>query len=144
MMVLKDIALNQERYQHPYIQHNSKFVSIPKDELDPHTITLDEAIVLIHAKRKADAEKTIKLFEQDENVQVLNGRWGPYIKAAKRNIKIPKDKDPASLTYEECLELIENAPPPRRRKPKPRGGSSRSGVFGFTGAIGRARTDRSD
>lgn len=94
----------------PYVRHNSKFVSIKKDEDDPATIDLERAIVLIEDKREADRNKIIKTFDQDEAVQVLNGRWGPYIGFNKQNIKIPKETVAADLTYEECLELIKKAP----------------------------------
>ncbi|MGE0773180.1 MAG: type I DNA topoisomerase [Cyclobacteriaceae bacterium] len=93
----------------PYVLHNKKFVSIPKEE-DPYTITLERAIDLLKAKRDADANKTIKLFDANPDVQVLNGRYGPYIKVGKKNVKIPKGKEPAELTLEECLTLAENAP----------------------------------
>lgn len=98
----------------PYVLHNKKFVSIPKEE-DPYTITFDRAVELIKAKRIADANKTIKLFDENPDIQVLNGRFGPYIKAGKKNVKIPKDKDPKELTLEECLTLAENAPERRGR-----------------------------
>ncbi|NNC94401.1 MAG: type I DNA topoisomerase [Chitinophagales bacterium] len=97
----------------PYVMHNSKFVSIPKD-MDPYTISFEEAVELIQAKRKADAEKMIHDFK-DEEIQVLNGRYGPYIKHEKRNYKIPKDKEAKELTVEECLDIIKNAPPPKKR-----------------------------
>jgi DNA topoisomerase-1 len=93
----------------PYIRHESKFYSLPKT-LDPHTVTAEEAIDLIQAKRKADAEKLIKSFPENPDVQVLNGRFGPYICAGKKNVKIPKGKEPAALSLEECLELAEQAP----------------------------------
>jgi DNA topoisomerase-1 len=93
----------------PYVRHDGKFVSIPKGE-DPLDITADRAIELIEAKRKADREKFIKGFEEDENVQVLNGRWGPYIKFGKKNVKIPKDQEPTELTYQDCVELAEKTP----------------------------------
>ncbi|MCB0488028.1 MAG: type I DNA topoisomerase [Cyclobacteriaceae bacterium] len=98
----------------PYVLHNKKFVSIPKEE-DPYTITFDRAVELIKEKRIADANKTIKLFDENPDIQVLNGRFGPYIKAGKKNVKIPKDKDPKELTLEECLTLAENAPERRGR-----------------------------
>src|SRR5690606_11647082 len=81
----------------PYVLHDKKFVSIPKEE-DPYTITLDRAIELIQNKRIADANKTIKTFDENPDIQVLNGRFGPYIKAGKKNVKIPKDKEPKDLT----------------------------------------------
>jgi DNA topoisomerase I len=93
----------------PYVRHDSKFVSLTKED-DPMTVTLERAIELIEQKRKADAERHIKSFDENPDVQVLNGRYGPYIKVGKKNVKIPKDKDPKSLTLEECLELEKNTP----------------------------------
>lgn len=93
----------------PYVSHDKKFVSIPKD-LDPYTITYDKAVELIHNKRIADANRTIKTFPENADIQVLNGRFGPYIKAGTKNVKIPKDKVPEELTLEECVELAANAP----------------------------------
>ncbi len=93
----------------PYVLHDKKYVSIPKDQ-DPYTISHEKAIELISAKRVADANKTIKLFEKNPDIQVLNGRFGPYIKAGKKNVKIPKGKEPADLTLEECVTLAEAAP----------------------------------
>jgi DNA topoisomerase-1 len=100
----------------PYVRYDGKFYSI-KNQYDPHDIEIDEAIVAIEAKKKADAEKTIKTFEENPEFQILNGRWGPYLKAGKENIRIPKDRDPASLTFEECIQLAEEA----KTKPKRRG-----------------------
>jgi DNA topoisomerase I len=98
----------------PYVLHDKKFVSIPKDT-DPYTIILEKAIELIEAKRVADANKTIKVFEENPDIQILNGRFGPYIKAGKKNVKIPKGKTPADLTLEECITLAENAPEKKGR-----------------------------
>jgi len=98
----------------PYVRHDGKFVSIKKED-DPMTITKERSIELIEEKRKADRERLILSFEENKDVQVLNGRYGPFIKIAKDNFKIPKDKDPASLTLTECLEIAENAPPKKRR-----------------------------
>lgn len=94
----------------PYIRHNNIFVSLKKDIDDPATIDLERAIELIEAKRESDRNKIIKIFENDEEVQILNGRWGPYISYQKNNIRIPKDLDAANLCYEDCLKLIEKAP----------------------------------
>jgi DNA topoisomerase-1 len=105
----------------PYVRYDGKFYSI-KEQYDPHEIEIDEAIAAIEAKKKSDAEKLIKSFEENPEFQILNGRWGPYIKAGKENIKIPKDRDPASLTLEECIELAEEA----KTKPKRRGRFSKS------------------
>jgi len=102
------VVINIGRFG-PYVLHNKKFVSIPKEE-DPYLITKEKAIELIKAKREADANRTIKLFEENPDVQVLNGRFGPYIKVGKKNVKIPKDREPQDLTLEECLTLAENAP----------------------------------
>lgn len=93
----------------PYVSHDKKFVSIPK-ELDPYTITYEKTVELIQNKRIADANRTIKLFPENPDIQVLNGRFGPYIKAGTKNVKIPKDKEPKELTLEECVELAANAP----------------------------------
>ncbi|MHC2990637.1 DNA topoisomerase I [Pontibacter sp. HJ8] len=98
----------------PYISHNSKFYSLPKT-MDPHTITAEEAVALIEAKRKADAEKLIKDFPENPDVQVLNGRYGPYIVAGKKNVKIPKGKEPSELTLQECLDLAEQTPEKKGR-----------------------------
>ncbi|MEP2772275.1 MAG: type I DNA topoisomerase [Fulvivirga sp.] len=98
----------------PYVRHDGKFVSIPKED-DPYTIDEARAIELIKAKREADANKHIKSFEENSDVQVLNGRYGPYIKVGRKNVKIPKDKKPEDLTLEECLELAEKAPAKKGR-----------------------------
>jgi DNA topoisomerase I len=98
----------------PYLRHKGKFYSLGKED-DPLNVPIERSIEIIDAKRKQDAEKTIKNFEEDETMQVLNGRYGPYIKAGKKNVKIPKDKTPEDLTYEECKELAENAPEKKGR-----------------------------
>ncbi len=98
----------------PYVLHDKKFVSIPKGE-DPYTITPARAVELIQAKREADANRLIKAFEGNAGIQILNGRFGPYIKAGKKNVKIPKGKAPEELTLEECVTLAENAPEKKGR-----------------------------
>lgn len=105
----------------PYIRHDSKFVSLGKD-YDPYTVELNTAIELIEAKREEDRNRIIQIFEEEE-IQVLNGRWGPYISFKKKNYKIPKDKDPKELTLEECKDFIENPIKPQRKtkaKAKPK------------------------
>ncbi len=99
----KDMTIGIGRFG-PYIRHNSAFYSLPK-ELDPLEVTEEEAINIIHEKRKKDAEKLIKAFDEDPTVKVLNGRFGPYIEFGKQNVKIPKGKEPKELTFEECKEL---------------------------------------
>jgi DNA topoisomerase-1 len=89
----------------PYIKHGNKFVSIPKSE-NPLEITIERATELILEKRVADQNKEIKTFEE-EGIYILNGRYGPYISHKKKNFKIPKSVDPASLTLEMCKEIIE-------------------------------------
>ncbi|MBP9927147.1 MAG: type I DNA topoisomerase [Cyclobacteriaceae bacterium] len=106
----KTVVANIGRFG-PYVLHDKKFVSIPKGE-DPYTITYDRAIELIHAKRELDANRLIKSFASEGNteIEILNGRFGPYIKAGKKNVKIPKGKEPSELTLEECITLAANAP----------------------------------
>lgn len=112
----KEVSANVGRFG-PYVRHDGKFVSLKvKEGDDPMTIELDRAIELIEAKRKADREKLIKKFDENENVQVLNGRYGPYIKFEKQNVRIPKETEPASLTYEQCVALAEED----KKKPKKR------------------------
>ncbi len=101
----------------PYIKHNNFFFSIPKEE-NPYTLSLEQAIVIIENKRKFDAEKHIKSFEENKNIQILNGRWGPYIKAEKKNIRIPKTTDPKSLTLKDCLNLIATSAEKKIKKKK--------------------------
>ncbi|PZR06338.1 MAG: DNA topoisomerase I, partial [Flavobacterium psychrophilum] len=98
----------------PYVLHDKKFVSIPKGE-DPYTITPERAIELIENKRVADANKTIKTFAENADIVVLNGRFGPYIKAGKKNVKIPKGKEPSELTLEECVALADATPEKKGR-----------------------------
>jgi DNA topoisomerase-1 len=90
----------------PYIRHDNKFVSLPKGG-DPLEITAEEAIELIEAKEQKDREKVIKTFTEDPEVQVLNGRYGPYIAYRKKNYKIPKSQKPEELTLEQCRQIIE-------------------------------------
>ncbi|TLX70956.1 type I DNA topoisomerase [Labilibacter sediminis] len=90
----------------PYVRHDGKFVSLKKGVDDPLTIELERAIILIEEKRKADREKFIKSYDEDPEVQILNGRWGPYISYQKKNYKIPKDTDPKELSFEDCQKLI--------------------------------------
>jgi DNA topoisomerase I len=113
----KPVVVNIGRFG-PYVLHDKKFVSIPKGE-DPYTITPERAVELIEAKRLADANKLIKGFAEDADIQVLNGRFGPYIKAGKKNVKIPKGKEPSELTYEECVTLAAAAPEKRGRFGRP-------------------------
>ena len=98
----------------PYVRHKDKFYSLGRED-DPMTVGEKRAVELIEEKRKAEANKYIKVFDENPDIQVLNGRYGPYIKAGKKNVKIPKDKVPAELTLEECVTLAENAPEKKGR-----------------------------
>lgn len=90
----------------PYIRFDGKFTSIPK-EMSPAHITLEEAVELIEAKRREEANRIMKTFDEEPDLQILNGRYGPYIAFNKTNYKIPKTvTDPASLSLEECRTLI--------------------------------------
>ncbi len=94
----------------PYVKYGSKYVSIKKDSgLDPYTIELDAALQLVAEKKKADAEKIIRNWEE-EGIQILNGRYGPYMTDGNKNVKIPKDTDPKGYSLEECKKMIEEAP----------------------------------
>ena len=91
----------------PYVKYGSKYASLKED--DPYTVTLERALEVIRLKQEADANRLILDFPND-GIQVLNGRFGPYITDKKKNAKIPKDRDPKTLTLEECKALIEAAP----------------------------------
>jgi DNA topoisomerase-1 len=110
----------------PYVRHDGKFASLKKGVDDPMTIDLSRAIELIEEKRERDNKKTIKTFEEDKDLQVLNGRWGPYISYNKKNYKIPKDKDAAVLNYDECLELIKEGDKTKKTKSGKKTGSKSS------------------
>jgi len=90
----------------PYLKHQSQFYSLRPEQDNPMTINEERAIQLILEKREADKNKVIKTFEEDPSVQILNGRWGPYIKQKKSNFKIPKKTDAATLSYQDCLKII--------------------------------------
>lgn len=107
----KDVKASIGRFG-PYIQYDKSFVSIPKDK-DPYTITYDEALVLIKEKAEKDANRTILNFEA-EGIQVLNGRYGPYIKKGKDNYKIPKDKTADLLTLEDIQLIIGEQGPTKK------------------------------
>src|SRR5690606_18584627 len=89
----------------PYVRHYGKFVSLKKDVDDPLEIVLERAIELIEEKREKDNKKIIKAFEEEPGLQILNGRWGPYINFDGGNYKIPKTTEAASLSLEDCRKL---------------------------------------
>lgn len=103
----------------PYVRWNKTFVSLDEEAGDdPYTVEIDRAVELIKAKIEADKKAIIKTFVEDDTIRVLNGRYGPYIKAGRDNVKIPKDTEPESLTFEQITELVEahRAKPKRGRK----------------------------
>jgi DNA topoisomerase I len=108
----------------PYVKYGSKYASLKED--DPYTVTLERAREVIRLKQEADANRLIQDFPA-EGIQVLNGRYGPYITDRKKNAKIPKDRDPKVLTLEECRALLAAAP-------------ERGGRFGRWGKAKRAAT----
>ena len=101
----------------PYVKHGKEYASIPKD-LSPQEVSLQQAVQLIMNKREAEVQKIIKTFEEEPELQVLNGRFGPYICYQKQNYKIPRKLDAAALTLDECRAIIAdeaNASKPKRR-----------------------------
>ena len=101
----------------PYVKHHGKYYSLGKtDQLG--SLTQERAIELILAKRNMEANKFIKEFAENEAVKIVNGMYGPYIQIGKRNVKIPKGTEPASLTLEECLALGDAAPAPKKARKK--------------------------
>lgn len=103
----------------PYIRHNNAFYSLPKD-VDPHGVTTDTAIQIIQDKRQRDIEKVVKVFDENPDARIENGRWGPFIRFGKQNIKMPKGTDVASVTYADVLKWAEAGD----KKPKKKGKKS--------------------
>ena len=102
----KEVSVGAGRFG-PYIKHDGKYVSLPKDE-DPLKVSLEKAVELILAKREAEAKRFIKSFEEDPEMEILNGPYGPYISYKKKNYRLPKDKkeSAAVLTFDECMKII--------------------------------------
>jgi DNA topoisomerase-1 len=113
----EDIAAGIGRFG-PYIRYGSKFVSL-KDH-DPHDVTLEQALELIAAKKQADLDKILRTWD-DSEVQILKGRWGPFITDGDKNVRIPKDREPDSYTLEECEKLLAEAPEKKKRGRKKAG-----------------------
>ena len=120
----EEVAASVGRFG-PYIRYGGKFVSLKRED-DPYTVTLERALELVAEKKKADAEKQIKLFEE-EGISILNGRYGPYVTNGKKNAKVPKDVEPISLSLEQSIALLEAAPArgARRGKKKTRATSKK-------------------
>jgi DNA topoisomerase-1 len=94
----------------PYIRHNNVFFSLAKTD-DPLTITMDRAIEVISEKRQKESERIISEFPEQQDLKILNGRYGPYLSYQKKNFKIPKGKDPRELTLEDCLKIVTETEP---------------------------------
>ena len=92
----------------PYVKHSNKFYSLEKTD-DPLSILANRAIELIEKKRKADKERIIREFDEDPSLKVLKGRYGAYITKERNNYRIPKGNDPANLSLDDCLKIIESA-----------------------------------
>lgn len=113
-----DVVIGAGRFG-PYVMHDKKYVSLPKGT-DPMKVTLEEAIQLIGEKREQEQKRHIKAFDEDAKLEVLNGRYGPYIAYDGKNYRMPKalHEKAAELSYAECMEIVNNAPEPKGRKRK--------------------------
>jgi DNA topoisomerase-1 len=109
-----DLTVSTGRFG-PYVLHKSKFYSLGRED-DPYTLELDRALEIIGSKREKDSNKIILQFSEDKDLQVLNGRWGPYIHYKKENFKIPRGMDPNKLSYDECMKVISEAPAKSKKK----------------------------
>ena len=114
----KTVTIGAGRFG-PYILHDKEYTSLPKED-DPMTITLDEATELIKKKRLQEAQRHLKKFAEDENMEVMNGRFGPYIAYNGKNYRMPKSlhEKAAELTYEECMDVVKNVPEPKTSRRK--------------------------
>ncbi|MGA7538504.1 MAG: type I DNA topoisomerase [Steroidobacteraceae bacterium] len=132
------IAANVGRFG-PYVKYGSKYVSLKED--DPYTVSLERALEVIRLKQEADANRIIVDFGVDD-IQVLNGRYGPYITDRRKNAKVPKERDPRSLTLEESRVLLAQAP--ERGKGRWGRGARKSPGGAFGGAKRRPRTGEAE
>ncbi len=101
----EDVVIGVGKYG-PYVRHSSKFYSLSNTD-DPYTISLERAIEIILAKRSEQENRNIKQFDEEPELLILKGRYGPYISFKKKNYRIPKSSKPEELTLEECREIIE-------------------------------------
>ena len=113
----KEVSVSVGRFG-PYVKHNNAFYSLAKTD-NPTNIDIERAIEIIEEKRQKDVENTLMTFENDPDMKVLNGRFGPYISYKKKNYRIGKDVDPHTMTYDDCLKLVEATPKaaPAKRRP---------------------------
>jgi DNA topoisomerase-1 len=139
----EEVVANIGRFG-PYVKYGSKYVSLKED--DPYTVTLERALEVIRLKQEADANRIIIDFGVG-NIQVLNGRYGPYITDGKKNAKVPKDRDPKSMVLDESRALLAQAPERgkgrfgrgRRGAPAPRVAASGAPAAGGNGGARKPR-----
>lgn len=109
----------------PYVRHAGKFYSLPKDT-DPLSCTAEQAIEIIREKRESEEKSLLKSFTEDADLSIRTGRFGPYLKYKTDNYKLPKDVDPTSMSYEDCIKLIAETPAKTARKGAARKSSPRA------------------
>ncbi|WP_288471617.1 type I DNA topoisomerase [uncultured Porphyromonas sp.] len=109
----------------PYIRHAGKFYSLPKDT-DPLSCTAEQAIEIIREKRESEEKSLLKSFAEDADLSIRTGRFGPYLKYKTDNYKLPKDVDPTSMSYDDCMKLIAETPAKTARKGAARKSSPRA------------------
>ena len=109
----------------PYVRHAGKFYSLPKDT-DPLSCTAEQAIEIIREKRESEEKSLLKSFTEDADLSIRTGRFGPYLKYKTDNYKLPKDVDPTSMSYDDCMKLIADAPAKTARKGAARKSSPRA------------------
>ncbi len=102
----------------PYVRHNNQFVSLQRGVDDPYSIDLERAIELIEAKREKDSNALIRTFDEEPDLKILNGRWGPYLSYKKKNFKLSKGTDAATLTLEDCMKIIQETAPSKKGRKK--------------------------
>ena len=102
----------------PYVRHDNKFVSLEKGVDDPYLLELERAVELIEAKREKDRQALIRTFDEEPELRILNGRWGPYISYKKKNYKIPKNTEAEKLELADCMKIIEEGPKPKKGRKK--------------------------
>ena len=110
----------------PYVRHKAKYYSLPKD-MDPLSCTQEQAIQLIQEKHASEEKSLLKTFAEDAELQIRDGRFGPYMKYKGENYKLPKDVDPQSLSYEDCMKIVSEAPAKPARKSSARRGTTTRG-----------------
>jgi DNA topoisomerase-1 len=92
----------------PYIRHNGQYISLPKGE-DPYSVTLEKATILIGARREKDKNAVIRTFDEEPELKILKGRWGPYISYKQENYRIPKGTEIGAITFDDCRKIIDNS-----------------------------------